>query len=211
MIGELGLGYNKIDACPNDCMLYWKEAAKESACSVCGTSRWKANDDGASPSCSKERKIPAKIVRHFPLKPRLQRLFMSDRTASLMRWHAEGRTKDGVLRHPADSKAWQSLDDQYPNFAAEPRNVRLGLASDGFNPFGTMSIAHSTWPVVLMPYNLPPWMCMKQPFFMMSLLIPGPRGPGNDIDVYLQHLVDELKELWEDGLHTWDASTNQNF
>ncbi|XXG68341.1 hypothetical protein AAC387_Pa06g1450 [Persea americana] len=47
---------------------------------------WKANDDGASPSCSKERKIPVKIVPHFPLKPRLQRLFMSDRTASLMRW-----------------------------------------------------------------------------------------------------------------------------
>ncbi|XXG46959.1 hypothetical protein AAC387_Pa02g1683 [Persea americana] len=210
VIGELDLGYNKIDACPNDCMLYWKETAKDSACSVRGTSRWKANDDCASPSCSKERKIPAKIVRHFPLKPRLQWLFMSDRTASLMRWHAEGRTNDGVLRHPADSKAWQSLDDQYPNFAAEPRNVRFGLASDGFNPFGTMSIAHSTWPVVLMPYNLPPWMCMKQPFFMMSLLIPGPRGPGNDIDVYLQPLVDELKELWEDGLHTWDASTNQN-
>ncbi|XXG42875.1 hypothetical protein AAC387_Pa01g3044 [Persea americana] len=211
IIGELGLGYNKIDACPNDCMLYWKQTANESVCSVCGTSRWKTYDDGASPSCSKERKIPAKIVRHFPLKPRLQRLFMSDKTSSFMRWHAEGRTNDGVLRHPADSLAWQSLDNRYPDFAAEPRNVRLGLASDGFNPFGTMSIAHSTWPVVLIPYNLPPWMCMKQPFFVMSLLIPGPRGPGNDIDVYLQPLVDELKELWEDGLHTWDASSNQNF
>ena len=52
---------------------------------------------------------------------------------------------------------------------------------------------------------------MKQPCFVISLLIPGPRGPGNDIDVYLQPLVDELKELWEDGLHTWDASTNQDF
>ncbi|XXG46823.1 hypothetical protein AAC387_Pa02g1567 [Persea americana] len=76
IIGELGLGYNKIDACPNDCMLYWKQTANESVCSICGTSRWKTYDDGASPSCSKERKILAKIVRHFPLKPRLQRLFM---------------------------------------------------------------------------------------------------------------------------------------
>ncbi|XXG69015.1 hypothetical protein AAC387_Pa06g1981 [Persea americana] len=36
IIGELGLGYNKIDACPNDCMLYWKQTANESVCSVCG-------------------------------------------------------------------------------------------------------------------------------------------------------------------------------
>ncbi|KAK3222454.1 hypothetical protein Dsin_009479 [Dipteronia sinensis] len=79
----------------------------------------------------------------------------------------------------------------YPGY---PRNVRLGLASDGFNPFGTMSISHNTWSVVLMIYNLPPWMCMKQPKFIMSLLIPGPSAPGNDIDVYLEPLIDELKD-----------------
>ncbi|KAJ8648571.1 hypothetical protein MRB53_001594 [Persea americana] len=46
IIGELGLGYNKIDACLNDCMLYWKQTANESVCFVCGTSRWKTYDDG---------------------------------------------------------------------------------------------------------------------------------------------------------------------
>ncbi|KAK2637432.1 hypothetical protein Ddye_032224 [Dipteronia dyeriana] len=35
----------------------------------------------------------------------------------------------------------------------DPRNVRLSLVNDGFNPFGTMSISHNTWPVVLMMYN----------------------------------------------------------
>ena len=35
-------------------------------------------------------------------------------------------------------------------------NVRLGLASDWFNPFGNMSTNNSVWPVVLVPYNLPP-------------------------------------------------------
>ncbi|XP_077232330.1 uncharacterized protein LOC143868769 [Tasmannia lanceolata] len=95
-----------------------------------------------------------------------------------MRWHDEGRKEDGVLRHPADSPAWQDFDVQHEGFSLETRNVRLGLASDGFNPFRTMSITHSTWPVILIPYNLPPWMCMKQPYMMMSLLIPGPHSPG---------------------------------
>ena len=89
--------------------------------------------------------------------------------------------------------------------------MRLGLATDGFNPFGNMSTSYSMWPVVLMPYNLPPWMCMKEPFMMMSLLIPGPNSPGNDIDVYLRPLVDELKELWDHGISTYDASTKQTF
>ena len=66
-----------------------------------------------------------------------------------------------------------------------------------------MSIVPNIWPVILIPYNLPPWMCMKQTYFMLSLLIPGPKSPGNDIDVYKQLLVEELKELWMDELrHT---------
>lgn len=52
---------------------------------------------------------------------------------------------------------------------------------------------------------------MKQPFSMMSLLILGPQPPGRDIDVYLRPLIDELKELWEDGVVTYDASTRASF
>nr|XP_043612588.1 uncharacterized protein LOC122584570 [Erigeron canadensis] len=129
-----------------------------------------------------------------------------------MRWHEESRTKDGYLRHPADTPAWKTFNFKYPDFARESRNVRLGLATDGFNPYRTMSVSHSTWPVVLMPYNLPPWMCMQQPYFFLSLLIPGLSAPGNNIDVYMEPLVAELKELWDiNGVETYDASTNSNF
>ncbi|XP_057803224.1 uncharacterized protein LOC131018523 [Salvia miltiorrhiza] len=148
---------------------------------------------------------------YFPLKPRLQRLFMSAKTASHMRWHADGRTNDGYMRHLADSPAWSTFDSLHPDFAKDCRNVRLGLASDGINPFKNMSVSHITWPVILIPYNLPPWMCMKEPYFMLSLLIPGPSAPGNDIDIYLQPLIAELKDLWELGVETYDASKKQNF
>ena len=74
-----------------------------------------------------------------------------------------------------------------------------------------MSISCSMWPVVLIPYNLPPWMCMKHTFFLLSLLIPGPTAYGNDIDIYLQPLIDELNDLWDVGVEIYDASTKQNF
>ena len=82
---------------------------------------------------------------------------MSSKMADLMRWHARDRKKEnGILRHPTDSEAWKNLDQRYPEFAKECRNVWLGLASDGFNPFGIMQSVYSTWPVILIPYNLPP-------------------------------------------------------
>ncbi|KAK9270216.1 hypothetical protein L1049_025792 [Liquidambar formosana] len=202
---DFGLGYTAIHACQHDCVLFWKEHEYKDKCPECGESRWKYND-------GKRKKIPHKILRYFPLKPRLQRLFMSKKTATDMRWHKEKRiAEENVLRYPTDSIAWKEFDKEHDWFAQEPRNVRLGLASDGFNPFGNMSNSYSMWPVLLMPYNLPPWKCMKEPFFMMSLLIPGPKSPGNDIDVYMRPFIDELKELWEDGVETYDASTKQNF
>lgn len=62
------------------------------------------------------------------------------------------------MRHSGDSKACKSFDEIHPQFAREARNVRLGLALDGFNPGGHMSSRYSIWPVFVVVYNLPPWM-----------------------------------------------------
>jgi len=80
---------------------------------------------------------------------------MSEHTTLYTRWYAEGRTSDGVLRHPADGEAWRSFNILHPTFMADNRNVRLSLTFDGFNLFGNMSTSHSTWSVMLAPYY--PW------------------------------------------------------
>ena len=99
------------------------------------------------------------------------------------------------MRHPVDGQAWKHFDTKYLDFAIEPRNARLGLAVDGFNPFGNISLSYSMWPVVLTTYNLPPWVCMKESSFMLTLLIPSPNSPGKDMDVFLRPVVDKLKDL----------------
>ncbi|XP_060970010.1 uncharacterized protein LOC133037176 [Cannabis sativa] len=126
------------------------------------------------------------------------------------RW-VTSENDDGVLRHPVDGLASKDFDAKHPEFARDPRNVRLGLAADGFNPFGNMSLAYSMWPVVLANYNLPPWLCMKDNYFLLSTLIPGAKSPGKDMDIFLRPLVDELKELWNNGVPTRDNSTNSMF
>ncbi|KAM6571477.1 hypothetical protein CsatA_015557 [Cannabis sativa] len=203
---KLGLGYDNIDVCLYNCCLFYKENASKEACPVCGTSRWVTSENG------KGKKVPCKVMRYFPLTPRLKRLYSSRITAKSMIWHHTGKSKDdGVLRHPVDGLAWKDFDAKHPEFARDPRNVRLGLAADGFNPFGNTSLAYSMWPVVLANYNLPPWLCMKDNYVLLSTLIPGAKSPGKDMDIFLRPLVDELKELWNNGVATRDSSTNSMF
>ncbi|GKA02623.1 hypothetical protein Tco_0675404 [Tanacetum coccineum] len=203
----IGLGYESIHACVNDCFLFRGDNNKDvHFCPVCKMSRWK---DSNTPG----KKVPKKVLRYFPIIPRLQCLYKSSHTTKEMTWHATGKcTEPGKMQHPVDGRAWKNFDTKYPNFAKEPRNVRLGLAADGFNPFGNLSQAYSMWPVILTTYNLPPWLCMKESSFMLTLLIPGPKSPGKDIDVYLRPLIDDLKVLWAlKGVETIDVATGQKF
>ena len=214
IVRDLGLGYEKIHDCPNDCMLFWKENVNLEVCPCCKVSRWKTNEasvTGNNASSSKGKKKAAKILRWFPLKPRLQRLFLSPDLTSSMKWHVNGHTDDGVMRHPADLDAWKMFDTTHLQFSSNPHNVRIGLTADGFNPFGIMSTTHSTWSVMLVPYNLPPCLCMKQSSLILSLVIPGPTSPRIAIDVYLQPLVEELRELWDVEVETYDASSKNIF
>ena len=99
------------------------------------------------------------------------------------------------------------MNAKYPTFAAEKKNMRLGLSIDGFNPFNMKNTMYSCWLVLLVNYNLPPDLCMKKENIMLSLLIPGPQKPGNSIDVYLEPLIEDLNHLWSIGELVYDAMT----
>ena len=73
-----------------------------------------------------------------------------------------------------------------------------------------MNSTYSTWPVVLIPYNLPLWLFMKQSSFILSMIIPGKSSPRNNIDVYLQPLVKESQLLWS-GVDAYDAYKRERF
>ena len=47
---------------------------------------------------------------------------------------------------------------------------------------------------------------------MMPIIIQGPKEPGNDIDVYLKPLIDDLKLLWDKkGVPVWDEDKKETF
>ncbi|XP_022549155.2 uncharacterized protein LOC111201453 [Brassica napus] len=197
------MGYEKIHACGNDCCLFRKRFKKLDKCPKCKASRWKTNVHTGET----KKGVPQKVLRYFPVIPRLKRMFRSEEMAKDLRWHFTNKSSDGKLRHPVDSVTWDHMNAKYPTFADEARNLRLGLSTDGFNPFNMKNSMYSCWPVLQVNYNLPPDLCMKKENIMLSLLIPGPHQPGNSIDVYLEPLIDDLNTLWSIGEVTYDALT----
>nr|AAN16339.1 TNP2-like protein [Oryza sativa Japonica Group] len=188
IVCPLGLEVQKIYACPNDCILYRGEEYENlEACPVCKALRYKIrrDDPGEVNGQLTMKRIPAKVMWYFPIIPWLRRLFRNKGNARMMRWHAEERQQDGMLRHPTDGSQWRNIDRKFKDFGKDARNIRFGLSTDGMNPFGEMCSGHSTWPVT---------------------------QPGNDIDVYLRPLVEDLKLLWKkEGVPVWDEDKQEEF
>jgi hypothetical protein len=81
--------------------------------------------------------------------------------------------------------------------------------TDGFTHFGDNVASYSCWNVFTIPYNLPP-LCMKYEFMFLCLIIPSLDHPGPKLNVMLEPLIDELKELWN-GVEAYDSHRKQKF
>ena len=95
LLVHLGIEYNQIHACENDCILYRDNYKNHQECLVCKHKRYRTDLQSAT--------VPNKVLRHMPIIPRLQRMFRCKSLAQLMDWHAKNRSKDGFMRILTDS------------------------------------------------------------------------------------------------------------
>ncbi|KAL0318277.1 UNVERIFIED_CONTAM: hypothetical protein Scaly_2847800 [Sesamum calycinum] len=130
LVKDFGLPVEKIHTCKNGCMLYWKDDVDLEYCKFC-------RDGGYKPARGRDphrKKSPYAVVRHSHHKPRPVQSKYEARTVSFKK-----------RIHPL------SLHDR-----EEPRDVRLGLCTDGFAPHGQYGRTSSCWPIIITPYNLAP-------------------------------------------------------
>lgn len=209
ILNGLKMPYVKIDVCINNCMIYYKQNENKEKCDFCDEPRYEVTEEE---NLGRKRKpVPRKVMRYLPFIPRLQRMYMEPETAKHMRWHKEGhREKPGIMVHPADGEAWKHFDNECSDFAMDPSNVRVALATDGFNPFGFSATQYSCWPVFVIPLNLPPALCQEDENIFLSLVIPGPKHPGKNLNVFMQPISDEFVCAWI-GVQTYDSYLKQNF
>jgi hypothetical protein len=163
-LSVLGMEYEKIHACNDNCIFFYKEHRNETKILKCGKSRFDevTNEDGEKVMM----KVAHKQLRYMPLTPRMKQLFLSKKTARHMRWHKEGvYENDQVMVHPSNSEAWKALDDFDVEFAKDARNVRIGLVTDGFSPYNMSATSYSCWSIFAILYNFSPSLCMKYEYF----------------------------------------------
>jgi hypothetical protein len=129
MLKDLGMKAESIHACENNCILYWKENENAMECPQCKEPRYRVKE---GKKWEKVLKGPKKVLRHFPLIPRLKRLYTIPWIAHNMTWHDRAKVSDKNMRHPIDSVEWKTCKTKWPEFSKEGRNVWLGVATDGF-------------------------------------------------------------------------------
>ena len=182
ILKSLGLSYNIIHACPNGCALFKGPSGKELSCPMCGAHIYYKTSRSIK---------PRRILCHFPLIPRLRRMFDGPSLAKMLTWHKDECMEDGLMRCTADSPMWAHVNNTWPNFVVDPQNLRLMLATYGINLFAQRSYTLSTWPVMIVILNLPPWLATKKFFILLTLIISGPTAPPlENFDVYLAPILD---------------------
>jgi hypothetical protein len=84
LLSALGIEYEKIDVCKDNCMIFYKEHKDEMKFLKCGKSRFieVINEDGEKVTT----KTTHKQLCYLPLMPRMKQLFISKKTARHMRW-----------------------------------------------------------------------------------------------------------------------------
>ena len=113
--------------------------------------------------------------------------------------HTKHVSDNGVMRSVVDNLAWKHVntDAAFDNFGHEDRNMRLALAVDGVDPFKLSNTNWSTWPMLVLIYNLEPWFVTKKFFVLMCILISRKCSPSaTNIDVFICPLLKELHQLW---------------
>ncbi|KAL0546464.1 hypothetical protein IC582_016374 [Cucumis melo] len=165
-----------------------KEYANSTKCPKCGLLRWKIKKN----STSENSGVAAEQMWYFLIVPRFVRMFKNLENAKNLHWHAMDRKVDGIMRHLTYTPSWRLIDHMWATFGPEPRNLCLGLSTDGINLFGNLSSNYSCWPVITTIYNLSPWLCMRRKHLMLTMLISGPKQPGYAINTYLAPLINDL-------------------
>ena len=87
--------------------------------------------------------------------------------------HARNRSQDDVIRIPTYGFDFRDMEEKWPHFKEEPRNLRISLAAYGVNPFAQMISIYTVWPIFVINNKIPPWLSINKEHIMLAMIIPG--------------------------------------
>src|SRR6202000_1280737 len=157
---------------------------------------------------------PRKHFTYSPIIPRLITLFKNPCYSELMRYRHEYKYDTNKISDVFDSSTYLQLKTQnvvvdgkkYSHkFFDGPRDIALGLSTDGFAPFRRRK--YTCWPLILFNYNLPPDIRFHLQYILCLGAIP---GKPKACDSFICPAVVEFLEL-ELGVRAYDIHRSELF
>ena len=148
-------------------------------CPKCETQRYHSN--------GKQRKA----FQYFPIAQRLA-LYQNINLVKILQTHCT-KQQDGFIRDIWDTEKWKNWFSNNGEFEGFDSECVLSFCSDGVNPFKSMHLIYSMWPIMVSVLNFPIALRKSVGRILLTGIVPGNgRKEANHIDPYLDILVEEL-------------------
>ena len=72
-----------------------------------------------------------------------------------------------------DGSAFRNVEEKWPHFKQETRNLRISLEVDSANPFGELRSIYSVCLVFVINNNIAPCMSIKREHIMLAMIVLG--------------------------------------
>ncbi|CAE6488550.1 unnamed protein product [Rhizoctonia solani] len=179
------------DCCVNSCICFLGKYRNLTSCPYCKEARFNSANS------------PRRLFRYSPLIPQLRALFQDPEMVEKLGYRVlcDALREYGVIQDVFDSEHYlrlrETLLDPEGNyhFFDDPRDIALGVSTDGFTLFKRRRRGLSTaWPIIIINYNLHPRIRTRLENVLCVGVIPGPKQ-CKDLNSFLVPLLDELLEL----------------
>jgi hypothetical protein len=197
------------DCCINSCCCFTGEHKDCTKCPYCGQDRYITDRKG--------KRKPRKIFHYLPFIPRLVSMLANPTRAKEMQYrafehtHTPGKTVDifdsHIYRRLLGRKVIIDGKLAQHEYFSDPRDIALGLSTDGFCPFRRRKA--TAWPLLLFDYNLPPETRFHKGNRIDLGVIPGPNKP-KDFDSFVWPAFEEFMRL-QYGVRAFDVLADEFF
>ena len=136
---------------------------------------------------------PTKIYCYKPITDSLNEIISRPGIAELCEEWRERDKVDDIYADVYDGRVWREFEGK--GFFLLPRSYGLMLNIDWFQPFEHSIYSIGVIYVALL--NLPRNIRYNEENVIICGLVPGPKEPKNDINSFLEPLVEELLKLWK--------------
>ncbi|KAJ8515927.1 hypothetical protein ONZ45_g6728 [Pleurotus djamor] len=192
------------DCCINVCCCYTDPYKELDSCPYCNEPR--LSEDGQ----------PRRRFNYIPIIPRLQAYYGNASFSQKMNYRHNHTSDPTKVTDVMDGQYYKHLCQQHVvvdgkerpyKYFEDPRDVLLGVSSDGFAPFRRRK--KTCWPLLVYNYGLPPEIRFHLRYILCAGIIPGPNKP-KDFDSFAWPLYQEFLKLAL-GVKTYDVIQREMF